>query len=290
MSEILYYEAYLLPQKLVIIPIFDKNERYYNNQNNKDLEVLFSKERENNVISANSKRKLWYALMTLKAISAPQRAYSFITCKSFKFLLNFITLTLPALNFDYNDLWLKRNVLNNFWSNIKYKYNLSHYVSKYESQKNGNLHIHITTNTYIHYQDLNRIWNRCLESTNLIDLYKNKFNNHNPNSTDIHSVMKLNSIYQEFLKYVQKQDKDRRTIKGRLWSCSKSLEFNNRLHFSISPDLFYDYKYIEKRFVDNCFKSDYFECYLFNNPYIFSKLPKSFMDKYYHHLELIKSL
>lgn len=290
MSEVLFYEAYLLPQKLIICPYFDHSDHRYYNDNQSNINAAFGKERNNNVISANSKRKLWYALMTLQALSTPKKAFNFTSGKPFNFLLNFITLTLPAINFDYSDLWLKRNVLNNFLINLKNKYDLKHYVMKYEAQKNGNLHIHITTNTYIHYEALNKLWNHCLNKTDLIEKYQRKFNNNNPNSTDIHSVMKLNSIYQEFLKYIQKEDTTRRKISGRLWSCSKSLEFNNRLHFTLTEELYNDYKYIQKRFLDQCFHSDYFDCYTFHNKYLFSKLPKSFITKFENHLELLKTL
>jgi hypothetical protein len=290
MSEYLFTECYILPQKLIFIPYWERNRKGLHVWNEEKFIESFNKVRDNNKISVNSRRKLWYALMTLQAISTPQKAYNFATGQPFTFLLNFITLTLPALNFDYSDIWLKRNILNNFWSNVKYKYDLRHFVSKYEPQKNGNLHIHITTNTYIHYTDLNNIWNRCLSHTNLINLYRNKFNNHNPNSTDIHAIRKLNSIYQEFLKYISKDNEDRRKISGRLWSCSRSLEFNNRLHFTLTDELYNDYKYIEKRFNDNKFSTEYFDCYSFQNKYSFSKLPKSFMDKYNSHLEYIKSL
>jgi len=290
LAELLYYECYLSAKKLVIIPIYENISRNYNRDDYNARIAYFELKRNNNTLSTNSIRKLIYALNTLKDLSTTQTAYNFQTGKQFNFLLNFITLTLPAINKQYSDLWIKRHILNNFLNKVKYKYNLSHYVWKAEAQGNGNLHFHITTNTYIHFADLNRIWNNCLEHTDLIDHYKKKFNNRNPNTTDIHSIKQINSIHQEFIKYISKNETDRRKISGKLWDCSKSLNFSNRLHFALSPELFDSYEYIQKKFKDQLFSTDYFDCYSFRDNYTFRKLPKKFIEKYDQHLQYINTI
>lgn len=90
------------------------------------------------------------------------------------FKMNFITLTLPALQ-AHTTAEITNTCLNQFFTELKSKYNLENYVWRLEFQKNGNAHYHIATDTYIDYTSAKLIWNRCLQKLGYISAYQNKF-------------------------------------------------------------------------------------------------------------------
>jgi hypothetical protein len=182
--------------------------------------------------------------------------------KRVKFKVNFITLTLPTTQHSISDNFFKKVLLHTFLNNCRYQYNLKNFVWKVEAQENGNIHAHITTDVFIHYLDVRKIWNRILLKKGLIDNYTAKHKNlsfedytylydpkgakdkiqmrkafdygmatnwTDPNTTDIHSVNKINNLGSYLAKYFAKNDDDRRKIKGRLWSCSYNLSESNKL-------------------------------------------------------------
>jgi hypothetical protein len=136
------------------------------------------------------------------------------------------------------------------------------FVWKVETQKNGNIHAHLTTDVFTDHKVVRSIWNKILneygvidkynekhkdlseeqyvsmyanaEQTNIIQLrkaYKNGVDSNwkNPNSTDVHAVHKVKDLGAYLAKYFAKSDDDRRRIKGRVWSCSYSLSSKNKL-------------------------------------------------------------
>jgi len=90
------------------------------------------------------------------------------------FKMNFLTLTLPALQKHSTDE-LTKTCLNQFFTELKAKKNLNNYVWRLEFQKNGNAHYHIATDTFLDYTECKLIWNRCLRKLGYIQDYQNKF-------------------------------------------------------------------------------------------------------------------
>lgn len=288
--SILYYECYIIPNQIIFIPISDNDNKSYNYNNDRETSCISYKNRINNNISINSKRKLKYAINTLKAISTPKTAYNFKSGKPFKFLLNFLTLTLPAEQGTIKDTYIKRVLLNKFLINAKHKYGLNNYVWKAERQKNDNLHIHITSNTYMNCEWIKHTWNRILSETDLINKFYLKHHHKDPNSTDIHSVRNIKRLDLYLIKYFTKNDNDQKIIAGKLWDCSNSLNFNNRLHFPITDDLRECYSYIIKKYSKLLYENDYYTSISFYNESEFKRLPVELMEKYQHHLEFLRSL
>jgi hypothetical protein len=96
--------------------------------------------------------------------------------KSYTFKMNFVTLTLPALQ-AHATAEITSICLNQFLTECKAKFALANYVWRLEFQKNGNAHYHIATDTFIHYTDCKLIWNRCLRKLGYIQAYQKKFGN-----------------------------------------------------------------------------------------------------------------
>lgn len=123
-------------------------------------------------LSEHSQRKLRKAITWLTASALPKKYFSDKDEKYFTFRLNFITLTLAAPVTSYSDMEIKRLLLNSFLQDLKRDFGLQSYVWKAEVQDNGNLHFHITTDCYIHWQDIRKYWNHVLRKAGFIDLYR----------------------------------------------------------------------------------------------------------------------
>jgi hypothetical protein len=82
---------------------------------------------------------------------------------------------------------------------------VSRYVWKYEKQGNGNIHYHILTDKFIPYRELRDNWNRIIEKHNYIYQFKLKHGHTDPNTTDIHSLKKVNNVPQYLSKYMIKE-------------------------------------------------------------------------------------
>jgi hypothetical protein len=156
------------------------------------------------VITPYAKRKLKRAIQLMVASAETKEAPNWKTGGTFKFKVNFITLTLPAPQREVTDKDIKKHCLDNFIKRLKRKYKLNSYVWRAERQKNGNLHFHIITDTWIHYEKIRNDWNGCLAQYHFIDEFENKHGHRNPNSTDVHAVWKVKNLTQYFVKYMSK--------------------------------------------------------------------------------------
>lgn len=175
-------------------------------------------------MTAFAKKRLKRAIQLLVASSQEKEAIHFKTGKTFKFRVNFITLTLPAAQGDITDKDLKKKCLDVWIKRMKRKFKLNNYVWRAEKQKNGNLHFHFVTDTYLHYEKIRNDWNSCLQAFDFIDRFEQKHGHRNPNSTDVHAVHQVNDLAAYMVKYMSKDDPEVKKIEGKLWDCSKALK------------------------------------------------------------------
>lgn len=91
----------------------------------------------------------------------------------YSFKMNFITLTLPSLQ-QHTTAEITAICLNQFLTECKAKFDLKNYVWRLEFQKNGNVHYHLATDSYIDYVSCKLIWNRCLQKLGYIERYQSK--------------------------------------------------------------------------------------------------------------------
>lgn len=224
----------LLPDKLIIYQIHaDFSSSKFNRQDN----LKKTKDRTSD-ISDQSYRKLCFACNLLNMISVKKTDRSFKTNKKFSWKLNFIRLSLTQPQANITDHFVKNTLMTNFIKQIKYKDNLKSYVWKAEPQGNGNIHIHLVTDTYIHYSRIRYVWNMLLYKYNLMGNYIDNHSSFDANSTDVKALWSPASISKYFNKYFKKKnDKkddngkdygERRKITGRVWGCSDNLHYNNR--------------------------------------------------------------
>lgn len=280
--------------KSTFVPGVDDYDDYsneYDQSNDLDLLTTISrtKNKSENDISLQTYRKLKYAFKTLYQISKPKKVISEKTGKYFYFRLNFITLTLSGKQAELSDKVIKREMLNHFLITCKRKHNLISYIWKAEAQKNGNIHFHITTDTFIHYADIRNYWNNCQLKFNLLDDYFMKHNHFQANSTDVHTVRNISNLNAYCVKYLKKSNNCTREITGRKFACSNNLNYSKRLSVvADSKDIDY-FNQLAYYYDKQVFNSDYFTSIRFNDLNFYNYLPEKWQLLYFKHLETIKN-
>ncbi|MGL4901444.1 MAG: rolling circle replication-associated protein [Shewanella sp.] len=189
-------------------------------------------------VTQGAKKRIKKAIQTLVAISNTQEVHHPEWTYPIKFRLTFITLTLPSDQGSISDKEFINQLLPKFLRECSRKDNLKHYIWKAERQKNGNIHFHITTNVFIHYQVVQDRWNNVLRSTNLINEFKQKHGHTNPHSTEIKAVRNINQIERYLQKYYMKKNQYDEIIEGKIWDCSLSLKSVPWPRMTITNQLF----------------------------------------------------
>lgn len=187
-------------------------------------------------LSDKAAKRMRTAIEWLVASAKEKSVYLKETKSNFKFKVNFITLTLAQPQSDLSDKKFKSLLLEPFIKRMKYHFNLKNYVWKAETQQNGNIHIHLTTDTFIHYLDIRKHWNQILYKHGYLSEFFDKHGHHDPNSTDVHSVQNVQNLAAYLVKYFSKNDNDRRKIGGRLWGCNYALSRANSCKVVASPE------------------------------------------------------
>lgn len=269
------YELHVKPTYSVVVPQRSPGPRL-KTEKQLENEVNLKDNNQKGRVSKKSAQRLNNAVNWLVASAKDKTIYDKKTKKRFNFKINFVTLTLPTLDHQISDHKFKTVLLHAFINTCRYKYDLKNFVWKVETQANGNIHAHFTTDCFIHWADLRRTWNKILSKNGAIGHYQAKHekmsfedyctaynldgkkseiqlkksydfgvsnNWTQPNSTDVHAVHKVKDIGAYLAKYLGKNDDERRVISGRLWSCSYNLSESNKLVIEMShPD---DFKYLE---------------------------------------------
>lgn len=141
------------------------------NSSNKSLLV-----RKNHafVISDNAYRNLKKKINWLYYLSKSKRVKTYSGKDIYNFKIGFITLTLPSKQRTCTKE-VTNNLLNNFLTEIRQRTKMTNYVWRLEFQKNGNVHYHLVTDTYLDFFLVQKIWNRLLKLNGYITDYQNKF-------------------------------------------------------------------------------------------------------------------
>ena len=119
----------------------------------------------------------------------------------FRYKINFITLTLPSAQ-QHTDKEIISKIFSPFMEAWAKRSPGLLYVYKIETQDNGNLHFHVVTNTFYHYQKLRADWNRATEKLG----YVSRSGIEDPNSTDVHALSNKGDIANYLTSYMSKKD------------------------------------------------------------------------------------
>lgn len=202
-----------------------------------DTRFGFGQKQYTGLLTASSAKRLRKRIQLLIDQAVPEQRFNWNTGKFYTFRINFVTLTLSADQAEHSDKKIKSKCLRSFLRYCSKHHGLKSYVWRAELQKNGNIHFHLITDTWIHYRDIRHAWNLAQSKLDLIDRFEDKHRHRDPNSTDVHAVRSIDDLAAYMVKYMTKADEKDESIVGRLWDCSRNLK-NTIAPFRItSPEL-----------------------------------------------------
>jgi hypothetical protein len=188
------------------------------------------------VLSKKAIQKLKGSINWLIAAAEKKNVKSLKTNTKFKFKVNFITLTIPPQENGVIEEKKFKTILNT-WLVYHRKFSqLNNYVWKIEKHKDNRLHIHILADTFIHHKSVRNSWNLILKRNGLLEFHNKKFNNYDPNSTDIHSIIKVKKVAAYMVKYMTKNGEVDNLYNGRVWSCSSKISSVMQNVIEVLPD------------------------------------------------------
>lgn len=185
-------------------------------------------------MNSKSKSKLRFSINLLVAQAREKEQFNHDTGKFYKFKVNFITLTLSAPQNDLSDRIIKSKMLAPWIRNMRESFKLRSYVWRAERQKNGNIHFHFITDTYIRYDVIRDAWNYQQAKFHFITDFQQKNKSVFPNSTDVHAVFQIRNLASYMVKYMCKDEEGLDTIEGKVWDCSQNLKTKDRVSFELT--------------------------------------------------------
>lgn len=157
--------------------------------------------KNSNSMSLKSVQRLRDAVNILYGTAKTKKLYVADLEQYFNFKLNFITLTLPSLQ-RHTDKVIHNKIFKKFIERWKRRNSNLLYIYKAEVQDNGNLHYHVTTNSFIHHSRLRKWWNNACNTLGYVDNSSSK----DPNSTDVHAVKNVKNFAAYMCTYFSKKD------------------------------------------------------------------------------------
>lgn len=235
MAEFIGQNLYIKPNYIVSVPEYDTPKRIFSAARIKNEKNLRDNKHKNK-LSPKAIKRISGAVNWLCASAETKRVYNAHTKKWFDFKVNLITLTLPDTDKPITEHEFKTKLIHPFLVYCAKYYSLKNYVWKVEFQQNGKLHIHLTSDTFIHHAKIRHTWNRLLNSNGYLEDFKKKFKHENPNSTDVHAVWKVRNLAAYLAKYMSKNEQNTDIINGRIWGCNYQLSEVNKCHMFVSRD------------------------------------------------------
>jgi hypothetical protein len=268
-------------------------EPSYNNK--KSLLNLTNNTRKKE-ISDKSKQKIKRAAKYLLYNSTVKKAYNYKTRSRFTFKVNFITLTLSSHQ-KHSDQEIKSMLLNQFLIEAKKRWSINNYIWRAEKQANGNIHFHILCDRFIPWLELRNTWNRIQNKLGYIDEFFEKYNHRTPNSTDIHSLRKVENVAAYVTKYITKSD-DQNKITGENWRASNQLSNIKGGRMDLNDEVLQEIERLQSEKGSRRIDKEHFSGIFFNNNYLTRKeypILSELFEKYvaeifgYHEIEIFNT-
>lgn len=125
-------------------------------------------------ISDNAYRNLKEKINWLYYLSKTRYKQTYTKKHIYTFRLSFLTLTLPSIQ-KHSTSFITKNIFNQFLIEIRTRCKMNNYVWRLEFQKNGNVHYHLISDSYIDYFMCLTVWNRIINKYGYVDDYQKKF-------------------------------------------------------------------------------------------------------------------
>lgn len=173
-------------------------------------------------VTSHSAKRIRKATDLLVQIATPQAIFNPIINRTVMHSLSFITLTISGKERHITAKEGHELLLSKWLLRMKRKAGMKTYIWKAELQKNGQLHYHITTPSWINYTLIRDEWNTLLRKNGLATTFDDSTGKIQ-NSTDIHAVYKVEDMSAYLCKYLSKVDEEKST-EGKIWDCSLNLK------------------------------------------------------------------
>lgn len=271
-------------------------------------------------LSASAARNLKYRIQLLVAQARYKTNINPSNGKPFRWLINFCTLTLSAPQGSMSDRDVKKLMFEPWLRIMRKTFGLRSYVWRAERQFNGNIHFHVTTDTWLDLVDIRTNWNNQQDKFHFIDEYRKSNSTPWPNSTDVHSTQKISNLASYMVKYMGKdpeqhlkeinskakkqgkplinpgihpwrsvpgQPKWNDPIKGRVWDCSRNLKTKEKVSYSFKPATFEYIRELKKHYPSVDSGDNICELILVDPKHYSRVLPKNYYSDYRQFLDRI---
>lgn len=264
-------------EKIPVLKISPKSVSYYSEHSyifrgdpiQPDCESIITNRQHEGNLSTQGKKNLIECIerfyFFLKRANKMKRAQKIKTKRSLKF----ITLTLASKQI-HSDNVIRKELLNQFLTELRQKFGLENYIWKAEKQQNGNIHFHILIDIFISYTEIRQIWNRIQNKLGYVDRFRSgivacgfdsyfdncRKNNSqlpsdiiiqrwkkgqsenwsNPPGTEIRQVERVSKIGSYFSKYFSKPTHLEPGF-GRIWFASRNISKDVSLRINVYKDI-----------------------------------------------------
>ena len=201
----------------------------------------FNKPTYSGTVTEHSRKRILRAVDIFLQKSKTRKVFNPVIGTQVNFRLNFITLTISARRLI--DATEGHPALKIFLQHFKrpqakkaISEQLRSYLWKAELQQRGQLHYHITTNSFLHFGEIQRVWNGIQFNRGWLIDFQREHGHTNPvASTDVHAVYKVKDIQAYLGKYLSKSGRKdvseagfsvpiyTPTVGGKVWDCSEDL-------------------------------------------------------------------
>lgn len=202
------------------------------------MENMGGKRAYSGEMTEHGRRRILKSVDLLLQKSPTRRIYNPVRGGEHDFRINFVTLTIA----DERNRTAREGYdtcLKPFLRTARRKWGVEDYIWKAELQNRGQLHYHLTTNKFIHLDEIRTTWNSLQKKAGYLDSYARKHRHFNPNSTDVHAVWKVRNLGAYLGKYIAKNvSKNEETAKlnGKIWDCSNTLKID-RFSTELTQDM-----------------------------------------------------
>lgn len=174
-------------------------------------------------VTNHARRRLLKALDLLVQKSPQQRVKNHVSGNWHDFRLGFITLTIAdQKNVTAEEAY--KSCLREWLRHMKRKHAMTDYVWKAELQKRGQVHYHVATNAYIPWETVRWRWNQLQYRAGYLESFRRKYRHINPNSTDVHSIVKTDECFRYIGKELCKGIQNQKATVGKIWDCAAHLK------------------------------------------------------------------
>lgn len=201
-------------------------------------------------VTTHAAKRIKKAVDLLVQVSKPTLIYNDVIQRHIMHTLSFITLTISAKEQHITASQGHELLLQKWILRMKRKAGLNTYIWKAELQKNGQLHYHITTPSWINYTLIRDEWNNILAKAGLKKTW-DESSGKIQNSTDVHAVYKVKDLAAYLCKYLSKEDKEQST-KGKIWDCSLNLKRSKLFTVNQPSDFKINSKEIKVKDCERC--------------------------------------